>query len=125
LIACDTSTLAAFLAGDPSAPDVVKLRRALQEAVLVLPPAALAEATSNPATRSAAQNLFAGLPLLEPQPDYWLRVGAARAALMARGLKARLADALIAQSCIDAGAALITRDHDFRHYAAHCGLVLA
>jgi hypothetical protein len=40
-------------------------------------------------------------------------------------LKARLPDALIAQSCIDHDVALITRDVDFQKYADHCGLKLA
>jgi predicted nucleic acid-binding protein len=36
-----------------------------------------------------------------------------------------LADALIAQSCIDHEISLIARDGDFRHFAKHCGLKLA
>jgi predicted nucleic acid-binding protein len=40
-------------------------------------------------------------------------------------LKAKVADALIAQSCIDHDVALITRDRGFRHFAKHCGLRLA
>ena len=43
----------------------------------------------------------------------------------ARGLKARLADALVAQSCIDHGVSLIARDADFRHFARFGRLVLA
>jgi predicted nucleic acid-binding protein len=45
--------------------------------------------------------------------------------LITKGFKARLADALIAQACIDSDVALITRDRDFRHFAKHCGLKLA
>jgi predicted nucleic acid-binding protein len=45
--------------------------------------------------------------------------------LLARRLRARLADTLIAQSCIDNDVALITRDADFRHFAKYCGLRLA
>ena len=66
-----------------------------------------------------------GLPLLELLSDYWLRAAATRAAVLKRGLRARLADTLIAQSCIDYDVALITRDRDFRHFARHCGLKLA
>jgi predicted nucleic acid-binding protein len=40
-------------------------------------------------------------------------------------LRARLPDALIAQSCIDHDVALITRDRDFRYFAKYCGLRLA
>jgi predicted nucleic acid-binding protein len=125
MIACDTSSLAAFLAGDAKAADVAKLRTALMHDALVLPPATLAEALSNPRTAKAAGALLAPLPLLEPKPGYWLRVAASRAKLIGKGLKARLADALIAQSCIDADVKLITRDRDFRHFATHCGLKLA
>jgi hypothetical protein len=55
------------------------------------------------------------LPLLEVQPGYWQRVGTLRAKVLARGFKSRVADALIAQCCIDHGVKLITRDRDFRH----------
>ena len=125
MIACDTSTLAAFLAGDAQAPDVTKLREAIKGGRLALPPATVAETLSNPRTLKAARALIGGAPMLETLPDYWLRVGALRAKLISKKLKARLADALIAQSCIDADVALITRDRDFRHFATHCGLKLA
>ena len=45
------------------------------------------------------------------------RVGALRADVIAQGRKARLADALIAQSCLDHSVPLITRDADFRNFA--------
>jgi predicted nucleic acid-binding protein len=65
------------------------------------------------------------LPLLEIVDGYWARAGQARRLLIRKGLKAKTADALIAQSCIDHDVALITRDKDFRHFAKHCGLKLA
>jgi hypothetical protein len=37
--------------------------------------------------------------------------------LLAQGRTARLADALIAQSCLDHDVPLITRDAEFRHFA--------
>lgn len=125
MIACDTSSLAAFLAGDGAASDVQKLRAALAADQLVLPPAVLAEALSNPRTQAAASATISGMRVLDLQPDYWHRVAASRASLIDKKLKARLADALIAQSCIDEDIALITRDRDFRHFATHCGLKLA
>jgi predicted nucleic acid-binding protein len=48
-----------------------------------------------------------------------------RTLILSKGLKARLADALIAQCCIDAGATLVCRDRDFRHFARWGGLKLA
>jgi predicted nucleic acid-binding protein len=62
---------------------------------------------------------------LEIDKDYWLRVAETRKYILSRKLRARLADTLIAQSCIDHDVALITRDTDFRHFAKHCGLKLA
>jgi predicted nucleic acid-binding protein len=50
--------------------------------------------------------------------------GALRVRLLRRGLKARIADTLIAQSCIDHDVALLTRDRDFRNFAAQAGLRL-
>jgi predicted nucleic acid-binding protein len=41
-----------------------------------------------------------------------------------RNKKARVADALIAQSCFDQSTPLVTRDRDFRHFAAAAGLPL-
>ena len=53
------------------------------------------------------------------------RAGILRARLHAHRLTFRLADSLIAQSCLDHNLALITRDRDFRHFAQHGGLRLA
>jgi predicted nucleic acid-binding protein len=47
-----------------------------------------------------------------------------RAGVIAKGHKAKLADTLIAQSCLDHGVALVTRDPDFARFAA-AGLRLA
>ena len=47
-----------------------------------------------------------------------------RAKVLAKRHKARLGDALIAQSCIDHGIPLLTRDRDFRAFADAAGLDL-
>ena len=47
-----------------------------------------------------------------------------RARILAKRLRARLADTLIAQTCIDHRAPLVTRDRDFRHFSAHAELDL-
>jgi predicted nucleic acid-binding protein len=44
--------------------------------------------------------------------------------VLAKRRKARLGDALIAQSCIDQGIALLTRDRDFKSFAEAAGLDL-
>jgi len=64
------------------------------------------------------------VPLLEVASGYWQRAGALRAKVLAKRRKARLGDALIAQSCIDQNIPLITRDRDFRAFAAAANLNL-
>ena len=64
------------------------------------------------------------LPVLFLSSGFWSRAGVLRAKILAKKLKARLADALIAQVCIDHNIPLITRDNDFRHYVKHAGLIL-
>jgi predicted nucleic acid-binding protein len=51
------------------------------------------------------------------EPGFWERAGALRSKALAKRRKARLGDALIAQSCIDGNISLITRDRDFRAFA--------
>jgi len=48
-----------------------------------------------------------------------------RPRLLAREQRVRLADTLIAQSYIDHGGRLVTRDADFRHFTRVAGLRLA
>lgn len=123
MIACDTSSLSAFLKGE-AGDDVLKLVEALAAAELCLPPTVLTEMLSDP---RAGPNLtiLANIDLLPILDGFWERAGEARRIVLALGLKAKVADALIAQACIDHGIALITRDADFRHFARHCGLKLA
>ena len=54
----------------------------------------------------------------------WERAGILRASVLKQRKKARVADALIAQSCLDQSTPLVTRDRDFRHFAAAAGLPL-
>lgn len=58
--------------------------------------------------RRGLDALLAAAPLLPVIDGYWERATLNRRALAQRGLEARLADALIAQSCIDADIPLIT-----------------
>ena len=123
MIAVDTSTLIAFFRDAPG-PDVEALDRALEVGHVALPPQVVAEMLSDPKLDRQVGRIVKSLPVLEPSPGYWERVGATRAAILSRGLRARIADSLIAQSCIDARVPLLTRDGDFRHFAAHADLVL-
>ena len=71
---------------------------------------------SNPRLAEEFRELVLSIPLLPIHDGYWQRVGDLRAQLLAAGHKAKLADCLIAQACIDNNAPLITYDRDFRHF---------
>ena len=123
MIAIDTSSLIAYLRGEEGIDvDTVDEVFRLQQAVL--PPVVLTEILSDPGLDRRVAKLIRGLPLLEIQEGYWERAATVRAKILSRGLRARLADTLIAQSCLDHKTPLITRDSDFRHIAKHAALVL-
>jgi predicted nucleic acid-binding protein len=123
VIAVDTSSLVAYLSGDVGA-DVEAIGLALDHRQAALPPVVLSELLSDSQLPSAVAGLFLGLPLLELMDGYWERAGLLRARLRSRGRKARLADTLVAQSCLDHDVVLITRDGDFRHFERAVGLRL-
>jgi predicted nucleic acid-binding protein len=123
MIAADTSTWIAYLEGG-AGEDIEVLDRALAEGQVVLPAPVLTELLSDPAIGSDVVASLLELPLLEPADDFWQRAGRLRATVLARKRKARLADALIAQLCVDRGVMLITRDRDFRAFAEASGLDL-
>ncbi len=123
MIAVDTSSLVAYLCG-ASGDDVEVVSTALDQRQAVLPPVVLTEMLSDPKLPSDARAALLDLPLLDPVAGYWERAGALRSVILSKGRKARVADALIAQSCIDALVPLVTRDRDFRHFARLAGLVL-
>jgi predicted nucleic acid-binding protein len=124
LIAADTSTWIAFLA-EESGQDVDLLDTALEDRQVLMPPAVLAELLSDPKLPPAIADSFSNIPLIEIAEGYWQRVGALRAKVLSKGRKARLGDALIAQSCIERGISLLTRDRDFRAFEETAGLKLA
>ena len=115
MIALDSSSLIHYLAGSPGA-DVLAVDIALSESQACLPPVVLSELLSEPRLRADVAEVLLQIPLLEIRPGFWERAGRLRAGVLAKGRKARLADTLIAQACLDSKVALITRDLDFRHY---------
>ena len=123
MIALDTSSLVAYLRG-AAGDDVEMVATALDHRQAVLPPVVLTEILSDPKLSSDARSALLDLPLLDPMAGYWERAGLLRSAVLSRGRKARVADALIAQSCLDASVPLVTRDRDFRQFARIAGLVL-
>lgn len=123
MIAADTSSIVAFLQGE-AGDDTDLIQSALDHQQLALPPVVLAELLSDPALPRPVRALLAGLPILQIEPGFWERAGGLRAAVLKQKKKARVADALIAQSCLDQLTPLVTRDRDFRHFAAAAGLPL-
>jgi hypothetical protein len=94
----------------------------LEDGRACLPPVVLTELLSDPKLPKRVADLIQQLPVLEPRPGFWVRARALRAKLIARKRKARLADTLIAQGCIDAGVELVTRDSDFHNFTGPGGL---
>jgi predicted nucleic acid-binding protein len=123
MIAVDTSTWVGFLQGD-GGEDIDVLDRALQDRQVLMVPVVLTEVLSDPKLPSEVSQTLCELPLIEVQMGYWERAGELRANVLAKRRKARLGDALIAQSCIDRGIPLLTRDQDFRAFADAAGLDL-
>jgi predicted nucleic acid-binding protein len=123
MIAADTSSIVAFLEGEPGN-DTDIIQSALDHQQLVLPPVVLTEILSDPALPRAVRTLLSGLPILDLEPGFWERASVLRAAILKQKKKARVADALIAQSCLDQSTPLVTRDRDFRHFARAAGLPL-
>ena len=124
MIAVDSSTLIDWFKGLDT-PQTTALEAAMDEDSLYLPPPVEAELLSFPNPQPALSAVLNDLPRLELIEGFWSRAGLTRQAVRRNGRKAKLADALIAQFCLDADAALITSNDDFRHFAAHCGLRLA
>jgi len=121
LIAGDTSSIIAYLEGSKGN-DVDAIEDALKSKILVLPPVVLTELLSDPKLPDKVYNILRSLPVLDTTKGYWERAGQSRAILLKQSLKCRVADALIAQTCIDYNIPLITRDNDFRHFEKLTGL---
>jgi predicted nucleic acid-binding protein len=123
LIALDTSSLRRWSQQEEGT-DVSRAAAAIMRGEAALPPIVLCEALSNPAVDAGFVAFVLSLPLLPIDDGYWKRAGELRRSVLEAGLKAKLADTLIAQVCIDNNAALITHDADFRHFT-RAGLTLA
>jgi hypothetical protein len=123
VIAVDTSSLIAYLSGGHGT-DVDATALAMEHRQAALPPVVLTELVSDPALPSEVKALLASLPMLEVLDGYWERAGLLRARILAQGRRARLADTLITQSCLDHDVELVTRDRDFIAFARAAGLRL-
>lgn len=123
MIAVDTSTWIAYLEA-AAGKDADLLDQALVGRRVLMIPAVLTELLSDPKLPRSVSDRLKEIPLLEIRDGFWQRAGELRAKVLAKRRKARLGDALIAQSCIDHRIPLLTRDRDFRSFAAAAGLDL-
>ena len=117
MIALDTSSLVHYLGGS-TGKDVQAVDVALAQSQACLPPVVLSEVLSDPKLPPPLEEILLQIPVLTLGPGFWERAGRLRARVIAAGHKAKLADTLIAQSCLDHDVALVTRDPDFRHFVA-------
>jgi predicted nucleic acid-binding protein len=126
VIAADTSTWVAFLEGG-SGDDTEALDQALEDRQVVMVPVVLTELLSDSDLPPDVSETLLQVPQTDIRPGFWKRAGMLRAEVLATRRRARLGDALIAQTCIDARVVLLTRDRNFRAFveAAKLDLVLA
>jgi len=123
MIAVDTSVVIDYLQGIRSI-HTEQMQDALSQRSISIPLVVVTELFSSPKYGERLLVFLNEIETLEIHEGYWERAGKNRAQLKARKLKAKTADTLIAQSCIDHGVPLLTRDPDFGHYARHCDLKL-
>jgi predicted nucleic acid-binding protein len=123
MICADTSSVVAWLKGEQGR-DVELIRNALIDGVLVLAPASVAELLSDPGIAPPIEDSILDIPQLEVTKGYWERAGKLRSRLIRRRFRPKLADSLIAQSCLDHDVALVTRDRDFSPFQKLAGLRL-
>lgn len=115
MIALDSSALIAYLQGDDT-PAAAAAGMVLAERQACLPPVVLTELLSDAKLPKEVAALLGALPILETSDGYWERAGKLRSRVLAAGHRARLADTLIAQSCVDHNVSLVSSDRDFRHF---------
>jgi predicted nucleic acid-binding protein len=123
MIAADTSSYSSFMKGEAT-PDALLVEQAIKDETLVLSPIVVAELLSSPNMTDGFRSVISDFPQLELKSGFWERVGSNRATILRAGLKARLADTMIATCCLDHGIPLIARDDDFRHFTDHFGLIV-
>jgi predicted nucleic acid-binding protein len=121
MLCVDTSSLIAYLQGSKGK-DVELIDQALADQGVVLACVTITELLSDPDLPIETRAIILGLPMLPLTDSYWERAGLLRASVLRRGAKARLADTLIAQQCLDHHATLVTRGRDFKIFRQIAGL---
>ena len=120
MLALDTSAIVDFL-GAASTQAAKQVELALSQRMAVLPPVVLTELLSDSNLKGELRRIILEIPMLEIGEGYWARAGELRAKVLKQGRKARLADTLIAQVCIDHSAVLVTCDKDFKAFSSAAG----
>ncbi len=115
MLCIDTSVMIAFLEGKTGR-DVELVDQALLDQVGAFSPVAVTELLSDPKLPPSVKNIILEIPVLPITEGFWERAGLLRAKLIHRKHKAKLADTLIAQTCLDHQVPLVTRDNDFIHF---------
>ena len=123
MICADTSSFVAVMQGEPGQ-DVEVVVDALRQGLLMLAPVSVAELLSDPDIAPAFEELVLATPQLQITPGYWERAGRLRARMIHNRLRPKIADSLIAQSCLDHEVPLITRDRGFAAFQKIAGLRL-
>lgn len=113
MICIDTSSMIAYLQGTEGK-DVTVIDHALLDQIAVFSPITLTELLSAPNLSTNLRQTFLAIPLLPLQDGFWERAGTLHAQILSKRAKARLADTLIAQTCLDHKIPLVTRDQDFQ-----------
>lgn len=123
MLCVDTSSLIAYLEG-AAGEDVDTIDQAFADQMGVITPVTVTEVLSDPSLNKNVRETILQLPVLPLSEGFWERAGLLRAKVLRGGHKAKLADTLIAQNCLDHHATLITRDRDFRIFEKLAGLKL-
>ena len=111
----DTSSFQRFLAGVLDR-DTSAVQDTMTRHEAYLPPVVVTEALSNRFLDDNTVAFILRMPMLPLLAGYWRRAGEMRANRLSRALKAKLADTLIAQCCLDYDAPLITHNDDFDNF---------
>ena len=88
MIAVDSSTLIAFIQGEPGS-DVDAFDRGLASGDIMLPPPVITEILSDPSLPAGHRRLIISLPVMELLAGYWARAADTRRAIIAKKLRAR------------------------------------
>jgi len=128
MIVVDSSTWVDFFNG-ASTPHVERLDAALQdeEDLAVLPIIVTEVLQGFRAEKSfrQAQRVLVALPMIEPTVDCHVQAARLFRSLRKTGITVRGAiDCIIAQTCLDLSAELLSPDVDFEHIASHSSLRL-